>query len=400
MSRLPALEQICDYATNANMSIIVYFARNGDANNVYASFLSEASSRWGNRFLGVYFNDEQGGKMIDSGLSLYDNKTGGGIDTSPDGYLSQSTPLSDSSSYSYTIQPWSENSIVISRNQVFPDSSNIANDTTYYPNGTIVLRTMNMAADYKMTTRTIIYEPNGSIHDENGTAVADAGDKSQFSTYEQVYSQRPLQTPKEAADLFVGGVQNILTWVRNISDARLFTSDYALDWFDYQAGYDVVLAQLGWGQNATQNIARIRGAAEMQGKSWGTMITWASTNAPYLMSGSQMFDEMRQSYRSGADYVVVFNFNQSYNIAVNGSYAGNALLKDEQFAAIQRFWTEVVQNPSETNNAKGSVAFALPQYYGCVLRGVDDRAWGIFNATSTTATIYNNARATMLSWAN
>ncbi len=148
--------------------------------------------------------------------------------------------------------------------------------------------------------------------------MTDAGNISQFGTYDEAYNLRPLQTQKQAADLFVGGEQNILTWVRNVSDVRLFTSDYALDWFDYQAGYDVVLAQLGWGQNATQNIARIRGAADMQGKSWGTMITWASNNVPYLMSGNQMFEEMRQSYRSGADYVVVFNYNQSYIGSVNG----------------------------------------------------------------------------------
>ena len=36
-----------------------------------------------------------------------------------------------------------------------------------------------------------------------------------------------------------------------------FTSDYALYWFDYLGGYDVVLAQFGWNYSLVQNIALI-----------------------------------------------------------------------------------------------------------------------------------------------
>lgn len=304
------------------------------------------------------------------------------------------------SSYSYDIQPsWANqpsggNQIIITYSQNYPDNSYSYNYTTYYTNGTIVFSESSLLTGYHTSSRTIWYQPDGSICDSNDTAIPDAPDRVLFGSYEQAYSKRPLQTQKEVADLFVSGEQNILTWVRNFSDARIFTSDYALDWFDYQAGYDVVLAQLGWGQNATQNIARIRGAAETQQKNWGTMITWASTTAPYLMSSEQMFEEMYQSYRSGADYVVVFNYNQTYNIiGGNDTQTGSALLKDEHFAAIQRFWNEVVQNPSETNNAHGSVAFVLPQYYGCAMRYVEDRTWGMFS--SDTTTIYRNLQAAL-----
>ena len=397
MSNFPGLEQICDYAVSANLSVIVYFARNGDANNVYRSFLDIAPSRWGSNFLGIYFNDEQGGKMIDAGLMLYDNSTGGTIASSPFGPASQGIPEQPGQpSYSYTFYP-GDDAIMISRCQTYPDQSIITNETVYYQNGTITQSIWNMSAMGIGTSRTLRYQPNGVVEDSNGILVTDAGSISQVGTYDEAYNLRPLQTQKQAADLFVGGEQNILTWVRNISNVRLFTSDYALDWFDNQAGYDVVLAQLGWGQNATQNIARIRGAADIQGKNWGTMITWASTNAPYLMSGSQMFEEMRQSYRSGADYVVVFNYNQSYIGGVNGSYTGTdtALLHDEHFAALDKFWNEVVQNSSETNNAKGSVAFVLPQYYGSVMRFNDDSAWGLFSADNTTRAIYNNLQAAL-----
>ena len=45
------------------------------------------------------------------------------------------------------------------------------------------------------------------------------------------------------------------------SEFRLFTSDYALHWFEYKAGYDVVLAQIGWNYSRQLNVALVRGAA-------------------------------------------------------------------------------------------------------------------------------------------
>lgn len=394
MNNLPALEQICDHAVDANLSIIVYFGRNGDAGNVYRSFLDIAPNRWGSHFLGIYFNDEQGGKLIDAGLALYDNATGGMISVSPYG-LEQSTPP-DSNGASYSYSHLSSGEISITRFQQLPDYATVSNRTTYFINGTITFNVWNNFPLGTSTYKSLWYYPNGVVQDENNTLVTDEGDITQFGTYEDALGQSPLQTHADAAKLFVGGEQNILTWVRNSSNARLFTSEYALDWFDYQAGYDVVLGQLGWGQNVTQNIARVRGAATMQGKSWGTMVTWASTSAPYLMSGAQMFEEMSQSYRSGADYVVVFNYDQSYNfVGANGTTAGTALLSEEHFAALEKFWKEIVQNPHETNNAAGSVAFVLPQYYGWGMRFNEDKIWGIWKADDTTRTIWSNLQTTL-----
>jgi hypothetical protein len=215
MNNLPALEEICDYATNANLSIMVYFSRNGDARNVYRDFLAEAQNRWSDRFLGVYFNDEPGGKMIDNGLVLYDNKTGGTIQSSPNGYLSQHIPRdSMGSSYSYDIQPsWANqpsggNQIIITYSQNYPDNSYSYNYTTYYTNGTIVFSESSLLTGYHTSSRTIWYQPDGSICDSNDTAITDAPDRVLFGSYEQAYSKRPLQTQKEVADLFVSGEQN------------------------------------------------------------------------------------------------------------------------------------------------------------------------------------------------
>ena len=62
----------------------------------------------------------------------------------------------------------------------------------------------------------------------------------------------------------------------------IFTSDYALYWWDYLGGYDTVFAELGWNHSTTQQIAMCWGAANMQGKNWGAMITWTYYEPPYL----------------------------------------------------------------------------------------------------------------------
>jgi hypothetical protein len=90
----------------------------------------------------------------------------------------------------------------------------------------------------------------------------------------------------------------------------------------------------------------------MQNKSWGTMIDWQYLSPPTLMSGNQMYNAMKQSYESGAQYVVVFNYSPDNN--------GTGLLQKEQLAAIQKFWKDVVENPRETKqrHSGGCVCFA------------------------------------------
>jgi len=43
---------------------------------------------------------------------------------------------------------------------------------------------------------------------------------------------------------------------------RLFTADYSLYWFDYEAGYSAVFAEFGWNHSRNLNIALCRGAAK------------------------------------------------------------------------------------------------------------------------------------------
>jgi len=148
-----------------------------------------------------------------------------------------------------------------------------------------------------------------------------------------------------------------------------------------------VLGQLGWGQSGTQDIALVRGAADIQNKSWGAMVTWQSLTAPYLQSGDQMYNEMRQAYESGAEYVVVFNYSPNGN--------GTGLLQDQHFAALQKFWTDVVQNPRETNNVAGQDALVLPNDYGWGMRNPNDHIWGLWQPDNSSQQVWNALQASL-----
>jgi hypothetical protein len=61
-----ALDMVCDYAADAGLCFIVYFAF--ISRTVYPwhqQWLDVASVRWGDKFLGVYLHDEPGGKQVE-----------------------------------------------------------------------------------------------------------------------------------------------------------------------------------------------------------------------------------------------------------------------------------------------------------------------------------------------
>ena len=88
----------------------------------------------------------------------------------------------------------------------------------------------------------------------------------------------------------------------------MFTSNYALYWFDYLVGYDTVFVDLGWNHNTSLHIALGRGAANLQGKDWGAIITWTDYEPPYLANRTEICSEMLIAYSAGAKYVVMFTY--------------------------------------------------------------------------------------------
>ena len=248
---------------------------------------------------------------------------------------------------------------------------------TYQPNGEVISTTETVMTGY----------PNGTYATSYAQPISDPGNISQFEPYQELLDSNPLQTYTEAANAFVNTEQQTLSSIGNQSDINLFTSDYGLYWFDYIGGYDTVFAELFGTHTDAQTLALDRGAADMQNKSWGVMIEPASQSPLSLQKGGQMYNEMRQAYEDGAEYAVVFNYSPSGN--------GTGLLQDEQFASIQKFWTDVVQNPKVTNNVTGQDALVLPNDDGSGLGSQNDIIWGLWQADNSSQQVWNAMQASL-----
>jgi hypothetical protein len=154
-------------------------------------------------------------------------------------------------------------------------------------------------------------------------------------------------------------------------DLPLFTSDYALYWFDYKAEYDVVLAEFGWNYSRHINVALNRGAANVHNRDWGVMITWTYTEPPYLESGKELYDDLVHAYEMGAKYILVFDTNKPYT---------HGVLQEEHLDALKRFWQYATDNPRPSDAPTDRVAYVLPKDYAYGFRGPDDKIWGLWEA--------------------
>ena len=161
-------------------------------------------------------------------------------------------------------------------------------------------------------------------------------------------------------------------------DFHLITSDYALYWFDYQAGYDVLLAQFGWNYSRQINIAQVRGAATAMDRDWGAIIAWTYSEPPYVGSGEELFDDLVLAYENGAKYILVFDSNEAYT---------DTILREEHLAAMERFWKYTKDNPRPSNLLDGRVAFVLPKDWAYGFRGPDDKIWGLWETDELASTI-------------
>jgi hypothetical protein len=330
-----ALTEICDYAVDADMSVMVYFSfvfynyTDQEGNNlisgpldereesfvfydythqsgsVYNSssweelgidpfhtpWLNKTRERWGDKFLGVYLYDEPGGKQIDTGF--WDRRASGESD---------------------------------------------------------------------------VWFAEGDI-----------------STFRNVSSH------SDAANQFVrslsrsGSMQHVINSSSPDSinsPLPVFTSDYALYWFDYLAGYNAVFAEMSLGRSETQNIALCRGAANVQGKDWGAIITWAYPDSPYLPSGTDMLQQMFTAYFAGAKYLIIFNYPQL------NPYGA---LTEEHFTAMKQFWNQIHTLPKNTLiKTTGEVAFVLPKDYGWGMRNPDDKIWGYWLPDDASPRVWEN----------
>lgn len=186
----------------------------------------------------------------------------------------------------------------------------------------------------------------------------------------------------EAASLSQVSIEKNLAPLKTNS-ITTFTSDYVLYWFGYKGGYDVMLTQLGWNESITQNLDLIRGAARLQNKNWGSIITWKYTQAPYLDDGQEIYDQMITSYEAGAKYIIIFNYPQ----LPNNPYG---TLQDQHFEALQRFWNTINNHSQKLPDLSQSQAvLVLPRNYAFGLRRPNDRVWGYWEPDKNAAQVWN-----------
>ena len=301
------VEEIGDYAVSNGLSVILNLGIKDVTNpNSWNWFWQQQSldgikqnltQRWGNKFLGIYYNDEPGGLQLDADWFNFYAEHGENLSL-----IYPRHPASDALLQEY-LKLWSA-----------------------MINGTV-------PRNYNLETNFFV----------NTVLKGDPG----------------LQ------DLNAAGIPS-------------FTSDYGLYWFDYLGGYNAMFAELGWNVSVAEQIALVKGAARLQDKEWGVIITWKYDSAPYLDSGDQIYNQMLASYKAGAKYISIFNY------PYEGNFYGS--MTDEHFNALQRFWKDITHNKFE-DLSKPDAALILPTNFGWGMRNPNDTIWGFWLTDNRTQQI-------------
>jgi hypothetical protein len=157
---------------------------------------------------------------------------------------------------------------------------------------------------------------------------------------------------------------------------QMFTSDYSLYWYDYLGGYDTIFAEFAQNYSRELNIDLCRGAAMVQGKDWGVMITHSSSKFPYLESGPDLYKDMLFAYDNGAKYIVIFDSDPNWT---------KDILQPDQLTAMQQFWQYTKNHPRSISLTSERSAYVLPQDYAYGFRApTEDKIWGLWSNDSLT----------------
>ncbi len=214
------------------------------------------------------------------------------------------------------------------------------------------------------------------LYDEPGGNQVDQGDYVQFDE---------KSMPCDYRDATNTYVYYLYIQLRDfMGKTNLVTSDYALYWFDYEAGYDTVFCEFGWNSSRALNIAQCRGAAEMHNKTWGAVLTWTYTEFPYMESPSDLYQDMVTAYDAGAKYVLVFNYPQENQYGV---------LNEQHFDKMKAFWQYAAETPQNGSSNKKKVAYVIPDNYGFGFRGTTEKIWGLWEPDELTPLIWDEANA-------
>jgi len=380
-----AIEEIGDYAVTKGLHFAVFF----DTSQVpeKAIWLQHATTRWGNMFSGVYYADEPGGKLLDTQLTFLDT-TGDVINKMPDGTIQTLKPYFLMFFPNGTIGAQKSNNTYTDIEYADPVNFSLRSEIIYSPDGTTTIfdqideHIQSPEYSSKRISETFYTPQNGSerIVEEE--------------TYLQVQKYNPVPNVDVAADLFISKTSKPLNdfidyWNLSQRSYPMFTADYGLYWWDYKAGYDTILAELGWNNSINQEIGLVRGAASAMHKDWGTILTWKYMQPPYLCSGDEMYHQLKTSYQTGAKYTLIFNYAQNMSTPYG-------ILQDQHFEALERFWNDVVENPQEVQGSiRAETAFVLPKNFGWGLRNPQDKIFGIWQPTEQDNQTWTNLQAAL-----
>ena len=182
-------------------------------------------------------------------------------------------------------------------------------------------------------------------------------------------------------------LDNITQYYQN-AEFPVFTSDYALYWYNYLAGYDVVFAEFV-GTNSRQIAAGLcRGAAKTLNKDWGIIITWSHLES-FVEDPDQLYHDMVLAYQNGAKYIIVFNSPGFDDDGAHPPLTEYGALTSQHLEKMQQFWNYLQTQP-KTDNYPANTAYVLPSDYGSGLRGPEDKIWGKWEADSISPQILSD----------
>jgi hypothetical protein len=197
-----------------------------------------------------------------------------------------------------------------------------------------------------------IDEPGGNQLDNGPSAIVNA-----------------TQSYTQTSQAYVGNLSAMINYYYPYTP-KIFTADYALNWFDYKVNYTAVFGEFVGNESEPRIIALNRGAAQAFHKDWGVIINW-KYNPPtpyYLENGTELYNDLALAYSAGAKYAFVFSYP---NITDYG------ILKEEHFDALQKFWNTLHTNPASFGSNEAEVAYVVPKDYGFGFRRADDNIWGL-----------------------
>lgn len=170
------------------------------------------------------------------------------------------------------------------------------------------------------------------------------------------------------------------------ADLTLYTSDYALFWYDFVAGYDTVFTEYVGNQSREIATGLCRGAARTLNKDWGVIITWSNELEPFIENPSQLYDDMVLAYKNGAKYIIVFNSPDQFEPPTQ-----YGTLTEEHLQKMEQFWNYIHHEPSG-NLYQTNTAFVLPKDYGYGFRGPADKIWGKWEPDALSPQIWEKTQ--------